>query len=94
MKQNKYFSSEFVSAALNELKRLAREIESEGAFTHPLNYTIDELERMKLLYNKLLYILTLSGEIELEYYIMNYYLDNDCGQILIESLNEALRKNK
>ena len=92
MKPNKYFSSQFVSAALNELKRLAREIESEGAFAHPLNYTIDELERMKLLHNRLLYVMTLSGEIELEYFIINYYLDSECGQILIESLNAAASK--
>lgn len=93
MKPNKYFSSEFVSAALNELKRLAQQIESEGAFAHPLNYTIDELERMKLLHNKLLYVMTLSGEIELEYFIMQYYLDIDCGQILIESLNDVKKKS-
>ena len=92
MKPNKYFSSKFVSAVLNELKRLAKEIESEGAFAHPLNYTIDEIERMKLLYNKLLYVMTLSGEIALEYYIMNYYLDHECGHILIESLNAATSK--
>lgn len=94
MKPNKFFSKDFLAASFTEIKRLATEIESQGAFAHPLNYTIDELERMKLLYNKLLYILTLSGEIELEYYIMNYYLDSDCGQILIESLNEALRKSE
>lgn len=92
MKPNKFFSKEFISAALNELKRLAHEIESEGAFAHPLNYTIDEIEHMKLLHNKLLYLMTLSGEIELEYYIMQYYLDSECGQILIESLNSAASK--
>ena len=93
MKPNKFLSTEFVSAALNELKRLAQQIESEGAFAHPLNYTIDELERMKLLHNKLLYVMTLSGEIELEYFIMQYYLDSECGQILIESLNDVKKKS-
>lgn len=94
MKPNKYFSKEFVSAALDELKRLAIQIESQGAFAPPLNYTADEHERMKLLYNKLLYIITLSGEISMEYYVTNYYLDSDCEQILIEYLNEALRESK
>ena len=93
MKPNKYFSKEFLAASFAELKRLAQDIESQGAFAHPLNYTIDEIERLKLLHDKLLYILTLSGVIELEYYIMNYYLDNDCGQILIESLNDVKKKS-
>ena len=92
MKPNKFFSKEFLAASFAELKRLATEIESQGAFAHPLNYTIDEIERMKLLYNKLLYVMTLSGEIALEYYIMNYYLDHECGHILIESLNAATSK--
>ena len=92
MKPNKYFSKEFLAASFAELKRLATEVESQGAFAHPLNYTIDEIKRMKLLYNRLLYILTLSGEIELEYYIMNYYLDSDCGQILIKSFNKEASK--
>ena len=93
MKPNKFFSKEFLAASFAELKRLATEIDSEGAFAHPLNYTIDEIERMKLLHNKLLYILTISGEVEVEFYILNYYLDKDCGQIVIEYFKEA-RGNK
>lgn len=84
MKPNKYFSKEFLAASFAELIRLATEIESQGAFAHPLNYTADELTRLKFLHNKLLYVLALSGEISLEFYIKRYYIDASFGSFEVE----------
>ena len=80
MKTNKFFSKVFINAAIAELNRVAREIESVGAFAHPLNYTADELTKLKFLHNRLLYLLTASGEISMEYYVTHFYIDSDCGQ--------------